>query len=100
VFELSAVNPVFRVRELYRRAMNIGQDHIAFTANTLMLAYFGASLPLLLLFASYPQPFGQIIDCEFVTEEIVRTLVGSLGLVCAVLITSLLARMLIGREWM
>jgi uncharacterized membrane protein len=100
VFELSSANPVFGVRELYRRAMNIGQDHIASTVNTLVLAYVGASLPMLLLFAIYPQPFGQIINREFVTEEVVRALVGSLGLVAAVPITTVLAGLLTGREWM
>ena len=99
VFELSAANPAFGARELYRRAMNIGQDHIASTVNTLVLAYVGASLPLFLLFAIYPQPFGQIINREFVTEEVVRTLVGSLGLVTAVPITTLLAGVLTGRKW-
>lgn len=96
VFELSSANPAFGVRELYRRAMNIGQDHIASTVNTLVLAYVGASLPMLLLFAIYPQPFGQIVNREFVTEEVVRTLVGSLGLVSAVPITTLLACVLVG----
>jgi uncharacterized membrane protein len=91
VFELAAANPTFGVRELYRRAMNIGQDHIASTVNTLVLAYVGASLPLLLLFAIFPQPFGQTINREFVAEEAVRTLVGSLGLVAAVPVTTLLA---------
>jgi uncharacterized membrane protein len=100
VFELSSANPAFGVRELYRRAMNIGQDHIASTVNTLVLAYVGASLPMLLLFAIYPQPFGQIINREFVTEEVVRTLVGSLGLVAAVPITTLLAGWLTGRKWL
>lgn len=100
VFELSSANPAFGVHELYRRAMNIGQDHIASTVNTLVLAYVGASLPMLLLFAIYPQPFGQIINREFVTEEVVRTLVGSLGLVTAVPITTLLAGVLTGRKWM
>ena len=100
VFELSSANPVLGARELYRRAMNIGQDHIASTVNTLVLAYVGASLPMLLLFAIYPQPFGQIINREFVTDEIVRTLVGSLGLVTAVPITTVLAGTLTGRKWM
>ncbi len=99
VFELSSVNHRLSVRDLYRRAMNIGQDHIASTVNTLVLAYVGASLPLLLLFAIYPQPFGQLLNREFVTEEIVRTLVGSLGLVTAVPITTLLAGVLTGRHW-
>jgi uncharacterized membrane protein len=100
VFELSSANSALGVRELYRRAMNIGQDHIASTVNTLVLAYVGASLPMFLLFAIYPQPFGQIINREFVTEEIVRTLVGSLGLVISVPLTTLLAGLLTGRKWM
>ncbi len=91
VFELSAANRSLGMRELYQRAMNIEQDHIASTVNTLVLAYVGAALPLLLLFAIYPQPFGQIINREFVSEEVVRTLVGSLGLVAAVPITTFLA---------
>lgn len=98
VFELARANPSYGVRELYRRAMNIGQDHIASTVNTLVLAYVGASLPLLLLFAIYPQPFGQIINREFVAEEVVRTLVGSLGLVAAVPLTTLIACVLTGRR--
>ena len=99
VFELSGANPTLGVRELYRRAMNIGRDHIASTVNTLVLAYVGASLPLFLLFAIYPQPFGQIINLEFVTEEVMRTLIGSLGLVMAVPITTVLAGILTGRKW-
>jgi uncharacterized membrane protein len=99
VFELSAANQRLSVRELYRRAMNIGQDHIASTVNTLVLAYVGASLPLLLLFAVFPQPFGQLLNREFITEEIVRTLVGTLGLVAAVPITTVLACALTGRHW-
>jgi uncharacterized membrane protein len=100
VFELSVANPTLGMRDLYRRAMNIGRDHIASTVNTLVLAYVGASLPLFLLFAIYPQPFGQIINLEFVTEEVMRTLIGSLGLVMAVPITTLLAGILTGRKWM
>jgi uncharacterized membrane protein len=99
VFELSAANLRLSVRDLYRRAMNIGQDHIASTVNTLLLAYVGASLPVLLLFAVFPQPFGQLLNREFITEEVVRTLVGSLGLVTAVPITTVLACALTGRQW-
>ncbi len=99
VFELSAVNLRLSMRDLYHRGMNIGQDHIASTVNTLVLAYVGASLPVLLLFAVFPQPFGQLLNREFITEEIVRTLVGSLGLVAAVPITTMLACALTGRHW-
>jgi uncharacterized membrane protein len=99
VFELSSANMRLSARELYRRAMNIGQDHIASTVNTLVLAYVGASLPVLLLFAIFPQPYGQLLNREFITEEVVRALVGSLGLVAAVPITTLLAGVLTGRHW-
>ena len=91
VGELAAANPSLTPLDVFRRAMNIGRDHIASTVNTLVLAYVGASLPLLLLFSIYPQPFAQTLNREFVAEEIVRTLVGSLGLVLSVPITTFLA---------
>ncbi len=90
VIELAAANPRLTWRELYTRAMNIGHDHIAATVNTLVLAYAGASLPLL-LFQVYPEPWSQTLNRELIAEEIVRTLVGSLGLMAAVPITTLIA---------
>jgi len=91
VTELAAANPDLAPLDVFRRAMNIGRDHIASTVNTLVLAYVGASLPLLLLFSIYPQPFAQTLNREFIAEEVVRTLVGSLGLVLSVPITTFLA---------
>jgi uncharacterized membrane protein len=91
VNELRRANPDLSPLEVYRRAMNIGRDHVASTVNTLVLAYVGAALPLLLLFAIYPRPFMQVVNSEFVAEEIVRTLVGSLGLVLSVPITTFLS---------
>jgi uncharacterized membrane protein len=96
VMELAEANPSLRGawRELYRRAMNIGHDHIAATINTLALAYVGAAMPLLLLFQLYPEPWGMTFNREMIAEEIVRTLVGSLGLIVAVPITTLIASLL------
>jgi len=91
VMELANANPALAWRELYRRAMNIGQDHIAATINTLVLAYVGAAMPVLLLFQIYPEPWTQTLNREMIAEEIVRTLVGSLGLIAAVPITTLIA---------
>lgn len=91
VMELADANPALDWRELYRRAMNIGQDHIAATINTLVLAYVGAAMPVLLLFQIYPEPWLQTLNREMIAEEIVRTLVGSLGLIAAVPITTLIA---------
>lgn len=91
VLELYKNNPNQDFRRLFRSAMNIGQDHVAATVNTLVLAYAGASLPMLLLFSLRSVDFQLAINLEFISEEIVRTLVGSLGLFASVPITTGLA---------
>jgi uncharacterized membrane protein len=91
VFELRQAKPDLPGRSLYRRAMVIGQDHIAATVNTLLLAYVGASLPLLLLFSLFQEPIFDALNRAVIAEEIVRTLVGSIGLVAAVPIATALA---------
>jgi uncharacterized membrane protein len=79
------------MREFYLRAMRNGHDHISSLVNTLVLVYAGSSLPLLLLFVtSQATPF-ELLNYEAMAEEIVRTLVGSIGLVAAVPFTTLLA---------
>lgn len=78
-------------KELFIRAMSVGQDHIASMVNTLVLVYTGAALPLLLLFINNPHPFSEIVNYEIIAEEIVRTLVASIGLISAVPITTFLA---------
>jgi len=84
VFELHRANESLGFRELFRAAMRIGQDHVAATVNTLVLAYAGAALPMLLMFSLGRGNYGSLVNFEFIAEEIVRTLVGSLGLVTAV----------------
>jgi uncharacterized membrane protein len=91
VWALRATNATAPARDLYRSAMRIGRDHIASTVDTLVLAYAGASLPLLLLFTLANRPVGDVLTGELVAEEIVRTLVGSIGLVASVPITTALA---------
>ncbi len=91
VFELFRSNPKHTFKSLFKSAMNIGQDHIAATVNTLVLAYAGASLPMLLLFSFRNVDFGLATNLEFIAEEIVRTIVGSLGLFAAVPVTTALA---------
>jgi uncharacterized membrane protein len=91
VLELYRNNPTQDFRRLFRSAMNIGQDHIAATVNTLVLAYAGAALPMLLLFSLRSVDYGLAVNLEFIAEEIVRTLVGSLGLFVSVPITTGLA---------
>lgn len=91
VFELHATDPLLGFRALVVRAMRIGQDHVAATVNTLVLAYAGASLPTLLLFSLNRGNYGNLINYEFIAQEVVRTLVGSLGLIAAVPITTFIA---------
>jgi uncharacterized membrane protein len=91
IFELHAANPGLGFRGLYSAAMRIGQDHVAATVNTLVLAYAGASLPMLLMFSLGRGDFGYLVNFSFIAEEIVRTLVGSLGLVAAVPLTTAIA---------
>jgi len=91
VQQLKETNLKISRTELFSRAMNVGQDHIASMVNTLVLVYTGAALPLMLLFIDSPQPYSQVINYEIIAEEIIRTLVGSIGLVSAVPITTFLA---------
>ena len=91
VFELHHANQSLGFRGLYNSAMRIGQDHVAATVNTLVLAYAGASLPMLLMFSLGHGDYGYLINFSFIAEEIVRTLVGSLGLVAAVPLTTVIA---------
>jgi len=95
VVEIHDANPALGFRRTFQKAMRIGQDHVAATVNTLVLAYTGASLPLLLIFTLGNGSFTYFINSEFLAEEIVRTLVGSLGLIAAVPISTLIATVLI-----
>lgn len=94
VLELYRNNPKQNFQRLFGSAMNIGRDHIAATVNTLVLAYTGAALPMLLLFSMRNVDYGLAINLEFIAEEIVRTLVGSLGLFASVPITTGLAALI------
>ncbi|MEV0607360.1 YibE/F family protein [Polymorphospora rubra] len=78
-------------RNLYRAAARVGRSHVGSAVNTLVLAYAGASLPLLLLIAAGGQDVGNLLTSEFLAEEIVRSAVGTIGLVAAVPITTALA---------
>ncbi|MBU1000381.1 YibE/F family protein [Patescibacteria group bacterium] len=91
VQQLKIANPKLKAGELYKKAMALGKDHIASMVNTLVLVYTGAALPLLLLFIDNSRSFSEIVNYEIIADEIVRTLVGSIGLILAVPITTLIA---------
>jgi uncharacterized membrane protein len=98
VWELRRANPELGARALFGAAMRIGRDHVASAVNTLVLAYAGASLPLLLLFTLSGRALGDVVTTQDVATEVVRTLVGSIGLVASVPITTALAAMVASRE--
>ncbi|MGW2819936.1 YibE/F family protein [Streptomyces sp. NPDC001443] len=98
VWELHEANPSMGWRGLYRAAIRIGRDHIASVVNTLVLAYAGAALPLLLLFSIAQSSIGAVANSELVAEEIVRTLVGSIGLVASVPVTTALAALVVAAD--
>jgi uncharacterized membrane protein len=91
VWELRHADPSLGARGLYQASMRIGRAHVASTVNTLVLAYAGASLPLLLLFSASALPAQTVLTSEFVAQEVVRSLAGALGLIAAVPVTTALA---------
>ncbi len=91
VEQLHWADPLAPRRGVISRAMRVGRSHIAATVNTLMLAYLGAGLPLLLLFALGGQEPLSVLNSEVVAVEVIRALVGSIGIVAAVPLTTLIA---------
>ena len=91
VFALRRAAPDSSFRQLFSRAHEVGRDHVSATVNTLVLAYVGAALPVLLVFGSSDVSLGNAINLEVVAREVVAMLVGSIGLIAAVPITTALA---------
>ncbi|MGY1916611.1 YibE/F family protein [Blastococcus sp. SYSU DS0973] len=88
IWQLHEVDPSMSWRELYRRGMAVGRDHIASTVYTIVFAYAGAALPLLLLIEVYAQPIWTTITSVALAEEVIRTFVGAIALVLAVPVTT------------
>lgn len=95
VARLREANPNYDIRELYTTGVRIGRDHIASTVNTLVLAYAGAALPLLLFYSNIGIGLTESVTSEIIAVEVIRTLVGSIGLVAAVPITTVLAAIVV-----
>ncbi|HQZ10759.1 MAG TPA: YibE/F family protein [Ornithinibacter sp.] len=91
VAELAEANPTYGVGQLYRSASRVGRSHIASVVNTIVLAYAGASLPLLILVAADNPSFADVVTTQFISQEIVRSIVATLGLIAAVPMTTALA---------
>lgn len=96
VWELRAVSPQMSRYELFTRSMRIGRDHIASTVYTIAFAYLGAALPMLLMVSLINMSLGETLTSGEIAEEVVRTLVGSIGLVLAIPITTAIAAAAVG----
>ncbi len=97
VAEVAHANPAYGVRELYRAGTRVGRSHIASVVNTIILAYAGSSLPLLILIIANNESVGTVLTDQIVAQEIVRSVVGTLGLVAAVPVTTALAALVVRR---
>ncbi len=91
VWELRALQPVATRRSLFASAMRIGRDHIASSVYTLVFAYAGSAMTVLLLITAYQRGLAEMATTEQIAQEIVRTLVGAIGLVLAVPVTTAFA---------
>ncbi|WP_346959247.1 YibE/F family protein [uncultured Arthrobacter sp.] len=91
VWELWELAPGTPARKLFAAAMRIGRDHIASTVYTIAFAYAGAALPILIIVMLYERPLGDTLTSAELSEEVIRTLVGSIGLVLAIPVTTLIA---------
>ena len=86
--EVKKANPELGIGDLFKSGMNVGRDVMGTMSNTLVLAYTGSALPLLLLFMAYDTPLVKIINMDFIVSEIVRAVAGSIGLILAIPITA------------
>jgi uncharacterized membrane protein len=98
VWEIRRADPELGAAGLFTAAMRIGRDHVSAAVNTLVLAYAGAALPLLLVFSLSGRGLGDVVTSQDIATEVVRTLVGSIGLVASVPITTALAALVASQE--
>jgi uncharacterized membrane protein len=94
VMALRKANPGLKFPRLAALALDVGRDHVSATVNTLVLAYVGAALPILVLFSAADLGLSEALNLEVVAKEVVATLVGSIGLIAATPITTALAALL------
>ncbi len=99
VFSLVRTNPNLRGFKLFKEAMHVGKDHISAVVNTLVLAYTGASLPLIILLYLRKMPVDYFVSLEMVAEEVARTLISSSGLLLAVPLTTIIAVLMVDRKY-
>ncbi|MDZ7834898.1 MAG: YibE/F family protein [Alkalibacterium sp.] len=92
--EIRAVDPSISTKKLILAGMNVGKDIMGTMANTLILAYIGSMIPLLLLFSAYQEPFISIINMDLIATEVIRALSGSIGLILSIPLTAITSGLL------
>ncbi len=99
LYEIKLAQPTINRKELFLTGMNVGRDIMGTMSNTLILAYTGSSLPLLLLIAAQPQiSMLKILNLNMIATEFARTLTGSIGLICAIPLTAVITAFLLSRR--
>ncbi len=96
--EVRRANPLISLRDLIRSGMNVGRDVMGTMSNTLILAYTGSTIPMLLLFMAYDTPFVKVINMELIATEVVRAMAGSIGLILAIPVTALAGGLLMAQR--
>jgi len=98
VWEVHGHAPSLGFRQLFASGMRVGRDHLASTVYTIAFAYAGAALPTLLLIDLYNRSLGQVLTSGEIAEEIARTMVGSIGLILAIPLTTAIAAVVVARS--
>ncbi|WP_073147726.1 YibE/F family protein [Paramaledivibacter caminithermalis] len=96
--EINRANSKLSMKELFISGMNVGKDIMGTMSNTLILAYTGSTVPLMLLFMAYETSFLRISNMDIIATEIIRSLAGSIGLILAIPLTAVISAMLIKKE--
>ncbi len=98
VEEIKRVCPELKTGQLIQSGMNVGRDIMGTMTNTLILAYTGSSLPLILIFMAYQISFMKIINLDMVASEAIRALSGSIGMIMVIPLTAVIAGLLFGKK--
>jgi len=91
IFEINTTNPKTTSKELLKSGMNIGKDIMGTMSNTLILAFAGSSLNMIIFIIAYGMPYRQIINLDFIVSETIQGLSGSIGIILTVPITALIS---------
>lgn len=100
VEEIYRANSALSIKELFQSGMNVGRDIMGTMINTLILAYTGTSIPMLLLFMAYETSMTKIVNLDIIATEVVRSLSGSIGLIFTIPITALISSILIKKQFL